>query len=533
MNDQTLDPAIHIHELGSNARAAGKGLLTASTEAKNTALTAAAKALRDHQDELLEANAKDVESVAGKKPESFVDRLKLTPDRIEGMASALEQIAELPDPVGRKLAEIDRPNGLKIERVAVPIGVIGMIYESRPNVGADASALCLKSGNAVILRGGSESRNSTRVIVRCMQEGLKAAGLPEHAVQTVGTTDRAAVAELLKADEFVDLVIPRGGRGLVELVRDQASVPTLLHLDGNCHTYVHSKADLDKAAEVIRNARRIVAARKSAGEFERAIRGAKLDELQPDIALDYGAFVNPFTDFLHALCLWSLAADGRENALVSLRRIHSTLGGPGFLADEIGMVDRILGGAKHPDLTYVIFETGVAPIRREVRLDVPLYDKNVPYVAAAFPRLERRGRSTHAHVAIGGTKREATLICDMDAVVARDFRTGLPAVIFRTLAASAAKAAVAKKAREEAGDLGAIAGFLYQAAGAQADLRTWITLPKEFRVCRVETPGDRKLALLVGPQKSEVTVNTGRVNVVCVKSFAPGAPLKIQQFQLK
>jgi len=255
MNDQTLDPAIHIHELGSNARAAAKGLLTASTEAKNTALTAAAQALRDHQDELLEANAKDVESVAGKKPESFVDRLKLTPDRIEGMASALEQIAELPDPVGRQLAEIERPNGLKIERVAVPIGVIGMIYESRPNVGADASALCLKSGNAVILRGGSESRNSTRVIVRCMQEGLKAAGLPENAVQTVGTTDRAAVAELLKADQFVDLVIPRGGRGLVELVRDQASVPTLLHLDGNCHTYVHSKADLDKAAEVIRNAK--------------------------------------------------------------------------------------------------------------------------------------------------------------------------------------------------------------------------------------------------------------------------------------
>merc|ERR1712173_130 len=171
------------------------------------------------------------------------------------MASALEQIAELPDPVNRKLATVDRPNGLKIERVAVPIGVIGMIYESRPNVGADASALCLKSGNAVILRGGSESRHSTRVIVECMRAGLKAAGLPEDAVQTVGTTDRNAVAALLKADEFVDLVIPRGGRGLVELVRDQASVPTLLHLDGNCHSYVHEAADLDKAAEVIRNAK--------------------------------------------------------------------------------------------------------------------------------------------------------------------------------------------------------------------------------------------------------------------------------------
>ena len=255
MNDQTFDPQIHIHELGRKARAAAKGLLAASTEAKNTALREAAKALRGATGDLIAANDKDVESVVGKKPDSFVDRLRLNEERIEGMASALEQIAELPDPVNRKLATVDRPNGLKIERVAVPIGVIGMIYESRPNVGADASALCLKSGNAVILRGGSESRHSTKVIVDCMRKGLAAAGLPEDAVQTVGTTDRAAVAALLKADEFVDLVIPRGGRGLVELVRDQASVPTLLHLDGNCHSYVHEAADLEKAAEVIRNAK--------------------------------------------------------------------------------------------------------------------------------------------------------------------------------------------------------------------------------------------------------------------------------------
>ena len=255
MNDQTFDPQIHIHELGRKARAAAKGLRAASTEAKNTALREAAEALRGATGDLIAANDKDVESVAGKKPDSFVDRLRLNEERIEGMASALEQIAELPDPVNRKLATVDRPNGLKIERVAVPIGVIGMIYESRPNVGADASALCLKSGNAVILRGGSESRHSTKVIVDCMRTGLAAAGLPEDAVQTVGTTDRAAGAALLKADEFVDLVIPRGGRGLVELVRDQASVPTLLHLDGNCHSYVHEAADLDKAAEVIRNAK--------------------------------------------------------------------------------------------------------------------------------------------------------------------------------------------------------------------------------------------------------------------------------------
>ncbi|WBY15944.1 glutamate-5-semialdehyde dehydrogenase [Erythrobacteraceae bacterium WH01K] len=255
MNDQTLDPQIHIHELGTKARDAARALLSASTEAKNAALHAAAKALRDESSAIIEANDKDVASVEGKKPESFIDRLRLNEERIECMASALEEIAELPDPVGRKLATFERPNGLVIDRVAVPIGVIGMIYESRPNVGADASALCLKSGNAVILRGGSESRHSTRVIVDCMQQGLEAAGLPRDAVQTVQTTDRAAVAELLKADKFVDLVIPRGGRGLVELVRDQASVPTLLHLDGNCHSYVHESADLDKAATIIRNAK--------------------------------------------------------------------------------------------------------------------------------------------------------------------------------------------------------------------------------------------------------------------------------------
>ncbi len=255
MNDQTLDPQIHIHELGSRAKQAARGLVTATTDQKNNALRKAAGALRNRSGELLEANAQDVASVEGKKPESFIDRLRLTEDRIEAMASALEEIAELPDPVGRRLATFERPNGLNIERVAVPIGVIGMIYESRPNVGADASALCLKSGNAVILRGGSESRHSTRVIVECMQTGLAEAGLPADAVQTVQTTDREAVAALLKADQFVDLVIPRGGRGLVELVRDQASVPTLLHLDGNCHSYVHASADLDKAAKVIRNAK--------------------------------------------------------------------------------------------------------------------------------------------------------------------------------------------------------------------------------------------------------------------------------------
>ncbi|MAI90059.1 glutamate-5-semialdehyde dehydrogenase [Ponticaulis sp.] len=254
----TLDTKIeaYVNDLGARAKAAAQGLLTATTDQKNEALRQAAANLRAATPELIEANEKDVAFAreAG-KPESFIDRLALDEGRIEGMAKALEDIAELPDPVGRKLAEFNRPNGLRIERVAVPIGVIGMIYESRPNVGSDASALCLKSGNAIILRGGSDSQNSTKIIVGCLAKGLAAAGLPEDAVQTVGISDRQAVTALLRCVKYVDLVIPRGGRGLVELVRDQAAVPTLLHLDGNCHVYVHSSADLDKAAAVIRNAK--------------------------------------------------------------------------------------------------------------------------------------------------------------------------------------------------------------------------------------------------------------------------------------
>lgn len=253
----TLDARLtnHIETLGLQAKAAAQALMLADTDKKNLALREAANALRVHKARLLEANEADIAGVVGQEPEAFIDRLRLTDDRVESMAVALEQIADLPDPVGRNLATFERPNGLVIERVAVPIGVIGMIYESRPNVGADASALCLKSGNSIILRGGSESRASTSIIVECMQAGLKGAGLPEHTVQAVETSERGAVTALLQAVDYIDLVIPRGGRGLVELVRDQAKVPTLLHLDGNCHSYVHSDADIEKAVEVITNAK--------------------------------------------------------------------------------------------------------------------------------------------------------------------------------------------------------------------------------------------------------------------------------------
>lgn len=246
----------YINELGYQARAAAKVLATASSEQKNLALTCAAQLLEDRTEELLAANKKDVQSIAERKiTAAFVDRLTLTRERIEAICQVLREIAAMPDPVGRVLMETTRPNKLHIRRVATPIGVIGMIYESRPNVGADASALCLKSGNAVILRGGSESLNSTKVIVSCLVGGLREAGLPEACVQFIDTPDRSAVGHLLRCAQYVDLVIPRGGRGLVELVRDEARVPTLLHLDGICHSYVHCAAEIDEALAVVCNAK--------------------------------------------------------------------------------------------------------------------------------------------------------------------------------------------------------------------------------------------------------------------------------------
>ncbi|MGV6820756.1 MAG: glutamate-5-semialdehyde dehydrogenase [Parvularcula sp.] len=248
--------AFSMTDIGRAAKDATHQLSVATTDQKNKALSAAATALREASAAIVEANKADMEAArAASRPEAFLDRLMLDPARVEGMARAVEEIVVLEDPVGRELYQTDRPNGLDIRRVAVPIGVIGMIYESRPNVGADASALALKSGNAIILRGGSESLRSSREIIRAMTVGLTAAGLPEAAIQMLDTTDRGAVGELLRCNDYIDLVIPRGGRGLVELVRDEARVPTLLHLDGNCHTYIHLAADPEKAVSIVANAK--------------------------------------------------------------------------------------------------------------------------------------------------------------------------------------------------------------------------------------------------------------------------------------
>ncbi len=245
-----------MERLGRAARAAAVELAHADPGAKARALEAAAESLRHHRAELLTANAKDMEGARAKGlSDALLDRLALDPARIEAMAEGLEAIASFPDPVGRILAEWERPNGLKIARVSVPLGVIGIIYESRPNVTADAGGLCLKSGNAVILRGGSESFHSSSAILECLQEGLREAGLPEAAIQKVPTTDRAAVGILLTMSDTVDIIVPRGGRGLIERVQNESRIPVIAHLEGLCHTYIHAAADPDMACAIALNAK--------------------------------------------------------------------------------------------------------------------------------------------------------------------------------------------------------------------------------------------------------------------------------------
>ena len=258
MNDKaqlTDIPAI-MQSIGEHAKAAAQHLLNADGESKTRALTAAATSLRDRAAEILEANAIDIEAAEQKGLTSaMLDRLKLTKDRVAAMAKGLEDIASLNDPVGAVMEAWDRPNGLKISRVRVPLGVIGVIYESRPNVTADAGGLCLKAGNAVILRGGSESFHSSTSILASMLEGLRQANLPESAIQMVPTTDRAAVGEMLTMSEYIDVIVPRGGKPLVERVQREAKVPVFAHLEGICHTYVAEASDPIMARDIVVNAK--------------------------------------------------------------------------------------------------------------------------------------------------------------------------------------------------------------------------------------------------------------------------------------
>lgn len=245
-----------MQQIGQAARDASHAVARASTGIKNAALIAMAKAIRDSRAELLAANAADIAAAqADGLDTAMIDRLTLTEKGIEAMAQGLEQVAALPDPVGEITDMKRRPSGIQVGKMRVPLGVVGIIYEARPNVTADAAALCLKSGNATILRGGKEALNSNQAIAACVRSGLVAAGLPPTAVQVIATTDREAVGYLIAMPEYVDVIVPRGGKGLIERISREARVPVIKHLDGNCHVYVDDAADAAKALAIVENAK--------------------------------------------------------------------------------------------------------------------------------------------------------------------------------------------------------------------------------------------------------------------------------------
>ncbi|WP_442770036.1 glutamate-5-semialdehyde dehydrogenase [Zoogloea ramigera] len=251
-----MDIKTYMQTVGRQARSASRSVAAASTDAKNKALLAMAAEIRARAAQLLDANARDLaEARANGLEPSMIDRLTLSAKGIEAMAVGLEQVAALPDPVGEMTDLKRRPSGITVGKMRVPLGVIGIIYEARPNVTADAAALCLKSGNAAILRGGKEALHSNQAIAACVRAGLAAAGLPELAIQVVEITDRAAVGELIAMPEFVDVIVPRGGKGLIERISRDARVPVIKHLDGNCHVYVDEFADPAKALAIVENAK--------------------------------------------------------------------------------------------------------------------------------------------------------------------------------------------------------------------------------------------------------------------------------------
>jgi len=251
-----MDVSTYMHGVGRQARAAARVIAKADTATKNRALKAMAVAIERDRKRLLEANARDVEEAKKQKLDTAaIDRLTLTPKTITAMADGLRQIATLPDPVGEITPLKKRPSGIRIGRMRVPIGVVAIIYESRPNVTADAAGLCVKSGNAAILRGGSEAIHSNQAIAACVHAGLKAAGLPEGVVQVIETTDRAAVGQLITMQEHVDVVVPRGGKSLIERLMRESRIPMIKHLHGVCHTYIDDKADLRKAIRIADNAK--------------------------------------------------------------------------------------------------------------------------------------------------------------------------------------------------------------------------------------------------------------------------------------
>ena len=351
----------HLQCAAHSARGASHTLARSSAGQRNDALYAMAAALRTQAPAILAANAADLAAATGTA--AFRDRLALTAPRVEAMAKGLEDVAALPDPLDRVLADWARPNGLRIQRIATPIGVIGMIYESRPNVGADASALCLKSGNAVILRGGSESIRSAQAINAALVAGLSAAGLPEASVQIAPTADRAYVAAMLAAAGLLDLIIPRGGKSLVERVQREARVPVLAHAEGLCHTYVHAAANHDMARRIVANAKMRRTGICGATEtllIDRAIAPALLPAIVTDLralgcdfradaaARDIVPDLRPATgadfdtEWLDAI-LSVAVVDGVDAALAHIAR-HGSEHTDAIVTDDVLAAERFLAG---------------------------------------------------------------------------------------------------------------------------------------------------------------------------------------------
>jgi glutamate-5-semialdehyde dehydrogenase len=355
------DATQHLQRAAHAARAASHALARSSTGQRNDALHAMAGALRAQTPAILAANAADLDTTTGTA--AFRDRLALTEARVDAMAKGLDEVAALPDPLDRVLADWTRPNGLRIQRIATPIGVIGMIYESRPNVGADAAGLCLKSGNAVILRGGSESIHSAQAINAALVEGLRAAGLPEAAVQIAPNADRAYVAAMLAGAGLLDLIIPRGGKSLVERVQREARVPVLAHAEGLCHTYVHAAANHDMARKIVANAKMRRTGICGATEtllIDRAIAPALLplivadpralgcdfraDAAARDIVpnLPAGTDADFDTEWLDAI-LSVAVVDGVDAALAHITR-HGSEHTDAIVTDDALVAERFLGG---------------------------------------------------------------------------------------------------------------------------------------------------------------------------------------------
>jgi len=351
----------HLQRAAQAARAASHVLARSDAATRNRALTSMAAALRAHASAILAANAADLADYSGSV--AFRDRLTLNEARVEAMAKGLEEVAALPDPLGRVLADWTRPNGLHIQRMATPIGVIGMIYESRPNVGADAAAICLKSGNAVILRGGSESTRSAQAVNAALVEGLRDAGLPEACVQVAPTADRAYVAAMLSAAGLLDLIIPRGGKSLVERVQREARVPVLAHAEGLCHTYVHAAADPAMARAIVANAKMRRTGICGATEtllIDRAVAPALLPPIIADlralgcdfradaasraIVPDLPAANDPDfdTEWLDAM-LSVAVVDGVDAALAHIAR-HGSEHTDAIVTDDAAAAEHFLGG---------------------------------------------------------------------------------------------------------------------------------------------------------------------------------------------